>query len=105
MDMKFSIPFELGNFAEPSGREMLILVLHLFNQLPNYLNKGTEVFSCVLGQSISRTLLIINKNNRPVSYWVKLEKEEDFKLEGGDHIKLEPNQHLPYKIKFVSRIS
>lgn len=29
--MKFSIPFELGNFAEPSGREMLILVLHLFN--------------------------------------------------------------------------
>lgn len=91
MDMKFSIPFELGNFAEPSGREMLILVLHLFNQLPNYLSKSTEVFSCVLGQSITRNLQIINKNNRPVSYWVKLEKEEDFKLEGGDHIKLEPN--------------
>lgn len=56
MDMKFSIPFELGNFAEPSGREMLILVLHLFNQLPNYLSKSTEVFSCVLGQSITRNL-------------------------------------------------
>lgn len=104
-DMKFSIPIDLGNLAEPSGRENLILVLHLFNQIPNYMPKGTEVFSCVLGKDLTKTLTLSNKTNRPISYWVKLEKDEDFKLEGGDMIKLEPIQSVNYKIKFSSRIS
>lgn len=47
--MKLSIPFESSQLQDPSGREMLIFVLHLFNQLPNYIPKGVETFSCILG--------------------------------------------------------
>lgn len=63
------------------------------------------MFSCILGQQIVRTLNLSNKTNRVVSYWVKLEKDEDFKLEGGDTIKIEPNSTYAYKIKFISRLS
>lgn len=53
-----------------------------------------------------RTILLSNRTNKPISYWVKLEKDEDFKSESGDAIRLEPGVlNFPFKIKFTSRVS
>ncbi|KAM3143753.1 Encoded by [Paramecium bursaria] len=105
-EIRFSIPLDLTGLVQPSGREMVIFMMHLFNQIPHYLPKGTETFSCVLGQQVTRTILLSNRTNKPISYWVKLEKDEDFKSESGDAIRLEPGVlNFPFKIKFLSRVS
>lgn len=85
---------------------MVLLVMHLFNTLPNYIPKGIPVvFQCVLGQDCVRYLELVNSTPKPISYWVKYEGVPDFILEGGDCFKVEPKFPYKYKIKFVSRVS
>jgi hypothetical protein len=105
-EINLQTPFEIQNFAKPSAREMILLLLHLFNVLSNYIPRGQPVvFQCVLGKDTSRILELNNPTNKPISYWVKYEGAPDFILEGDDCIKIDSKQTYKYKIKFVSRVS
>lgn len=65
----------------PLQREMLLFVLHLYVYLPFYTPKQEPiVFKCILGEEVTRTIELSNPSGKPVSYTVKYEGCEDFKL-------------------------
>jgi hypothetical protein len=69
----------------------VLLILHLFNILPNYIPRATPViFQCVLGKETTRTIELNNPTNKPISYWVKYDGGPDFIVDTEDCIKVEP---------------
>lgn len=78
----------------------------MYISLPNYVPKGTPIlFTCVLGEEVTKTIELNNPTAKPVSYWVKYEGSPDFKPEFEDCFKIEPKKTFPFKVKFTSRVS
>jgi hypothetical protein len=74
--------FTQNDFIKPSAREMILFIMQLYISLPNYVPKGTPIlFSCVLGEEVTKTIELNNPTAKPVSYWVKYEGSPDFKPE------------------------
>lgn len=47
----------------------------LMHTLPHYIPKGGPIiFPCSLQGDVTKIIEITNPTNRPISYWVKLEK-------------------------------
>ena len=98
-------PFSAKDFSHPSGKDMLLLVLHLYNTLPHFIPRGGPViFQCVLGSECTRNLELQNPTSKSISYWVRYEGAPDFILDGEDSFRIEPKQTYQYKVRFVSRL-
>lgn len=86
--------FTVQDIVKPSTREMFLLVMQLFYAMPHYIPKPQPiVFNCILGEEVTKTIELSNKTPKAISYWVKLEpidSQQDFQLESGDNIKIEP---------------
>jgi hypothetical protein len=52
---------------------MLIFLERLYLILPSYLQKGDPViFSCAMGQSVTKVIQITNPSKHPVTYIAKI---------------------------------
>ena len=71
--------------------ETLLLLMTLFNTLPNYIPRPQPiVFSCTLGSHVVKTIELTNPTNKTVAYWVKLDGSTDFVLNDDDNFRIEP---------------
>ena len=85
---------------------MLLFILHLYVYLPFYVPKQDPVvFKCILGEEVVRTIELTNPSSKPVTYMVKYEGSEDFKMLGDNKFRIEPKDVYKYQVKFVSRLS
>ena len=86
--------------------ETLLLLMTLFNTLPNYLPRQSPVlFSCILGSQVVKTIELNNPTGKAVSYWVKLDGSSDFTLDDEDNIKIPPRHTTKYRVRFSARVS
>lgn len=84
---------------------MFLFIIQLYNQLPHYQpRQPTIIFSCVLGEEVTKTIELTNPTNKPISYWVKYDGSPDFIPEFLDSFKIEPKMPFKFKIRFVSRV-
>ena len=104
--IRLAADYNPKELAKPSSREMILFLTQLYNTLPHYIPKGQPVvFSCVLGEDVSKTIELKNDSSKCISYWVKFEGSADFLLENTDFIKIEPRTVFKFKVDFKSRVS
>lgn len=69
------------DICNPLQREMLLFILHLYVYLPFYVPKQEPViFKCILGEEVVRAIELTNPSTKPVTYQVRYEGSEDFKI-------------------------
>ena len=91
--------------ANPSARENLLFLIHIYQSLLNYIPKQAPViFSCILGQEVVKNIELKNPTKKVISFWVKIEGNKDFTIES-DTLRIEPMGKIDFKVKFQSRIS
>ncbi len=93
-----------GSSSPPDARDMLLLVLYLYQNLPQYLPRTTIEFAGVLGQTIVKSIELRNPSKSPITYYVTIEGSEDFTIEG-QQLELAPQATVPFPVEFTSRFS
>ena len=81
-----------------SARAMVIMVTHLFLNLPNLIPKTTIEFKGLLGAPSVKTVELQNPSNKAVSYDVTLDGPRDFSIDVHS-ITLEPNSTSGFLVK------
>jgi hypothetical protein len=54
---------------------------------------------------VTRTIELSNPSGKPVSYMVKYEGCDDFKLVNTEQFRIEPKQTYKFEVRFISRLS
>ncbi|EWS70940.1 flagellar associated protein, putative (macronuclear) [Tetrahymena thermophila SB210] len=94
------------DFQKVSMREMILFNLQMLYSLPHYIPKGNPImFSCILGEEITKNIELTNPTNRTICYHVKLEGHPDFSLDSEDQFMIEPKSQYKFRVKFTSRVS
>ncbi|CAM9768103.1 unnamed protein product, partial [Phaeothamnion confervicola] len=65
---------------KPSGRDMVLLVLHLFQDLPQMVPRAEVEFCATLGLLSRKCVELRNPGTRPVEYNVTVAGSPDFRL-------------------------
>jgi len=92
------------NLANPSARENLLFLIHIYQSLLNYIPKHQPiVFSCILGQEVIKNIELKNPTKKVISFWVKIEGNKDFIIES-DTLRIEPSGKADFQVRFQSRI-
>ena len=89
----------------PNGREMLLFLTMLFQNFQHFYPKDTIVFSCVLGDTIIKSISLMNPTNKPLEYAIKHEGNDCFVYPNNNEIRIEPNKEVDYPITFKSKFS
>lgn len=99
-----SQPPEVFDF-EPSAREFVVYLLHLFQVLPYFIPRSTLDFPVMLKGTCVRTILLNNNSKRKICYSVKLDcTNEDFSIEKSI-VEIEPGASISFPVKYFARIS
>lgn len=86
-------------------KEMIIFVTMLYQNLPLFNPKDTIIFSCILGDEVTKELTLANPSGKKVEYSIKKEGSEDFVIKNPQDIKLETaTSTYTIYISFKSRI-
>ena len=94
------------HFAFASDREMLLFLIMLYQNLQHFYRKEVVKFSCILGDSITKAISLVNSTNKLIEYDVKFHGSPDFILPNSSEIKLEPGSpEHQYPIIFKSRLT
>jgi len=88
----------------PSGRELLLFCVQLYQSLPHYIPKATIEFPAVLGDLVTKNIELSNPSKSTISYWVKRVGSTDFSIEQ-EEVRIEPGQMQAFPVRFQSRIS
>ena len=88
LDLPLS-PTKLAAKPVPDARDMLLVVLYLYQNLPQYLSKTTIEFGGVLGPTVTKSIELRNPSKSSISYFVTIEGSPDFTIEAQE-IELEP---------------
>ena len=88
----------------PSGRELLLFCVQLYQSLPHYIPKATIEFPAVLGDLVTKNIELSNPSRSTISYWVKRVGSEDFSIEQ-EEVRIEPGMTVAFPVRFQSRIS
>ena len=89
---------------EPDPRDMLLFVLFLYQNLPQFIPKTEVEFFGTLGARVVKTIELRNPSKRLVNYRVYLEGSADFKIQC-KHLRLDPHSSIAFPVEFVSRFS
>ena len=103
LDLPLS-PAKITAKPNPDARDMLLLVLYLYQNLPQYLPKTTIDFECVLGQTVTKSIELRNPSKSKISYFVTIEGSPDFSIEAQE-VDLEPLATISFPVEFTSRFS
>jgi hypothetical protein len=95
---------EASQITEADPRDMLLIILYLYQNLPQFVPKTTIEFFGVLGTQIIKSIELRNPSKRPITYRVSLEGCDDFKI-STNKITLEPGVIQSFPVEFVSRFS
>jgi hypothetical protein len=60
---------------------MVLLLVNLYQTLPNYIPKCAITFTCILGDEVTKTIELQNPANKPIMYWINIEGCQDFFVE------------------------
>lgn len=88
----------------PSAREMCLLILQLFLNLPHFIPKASIEFSGILGDLVLKTIELTNPSKKQINYNVRLEGSNDFLIDN-DLVTIEGNSTASFPLTFKSRIS
>ena len=77
-DLGLPYVLTLEDLMNPDPRNMTILILYLFQTLPQLMPKASLPFECKLGETAAKDLELSNPSKRPLYYTVKLEGHKDF---------------------------
>ena len=102
LGLDLSIP--QNAFLEPNGRDMLLLIIYLYQNLPQYVPKTTIEFYGVLGERVVKSIELRNPAKKPISYWVTVEGSPDFKIDKRQ-LQLDNGTQEQFPIEFVSRFT
>ena len=91
-------------FVSPNGCNMLLLVIYLYQNLPQYVPKTTIEFFGVLGERVVKNIELRNPAKKGISYWVTVEGSPDFKIEKRQLL-LDPGAIEAFPIEFISRFT
>ena len=84
---------------------MLVFLERLYLFLPSYLQKGEPiVFSCALGQTLTKSIEIKNPSKFVVTYIAKIEGSKAYIIENEAEFSIEPKQKHEIKVKYFSNI-
>ena len=103
---ELGLDFSMDSMAvlEPDPRDMLLFVLFLYQNLPQFIPKTEVEFFGTLGARVVKTIELRNPSKRLVNYRVYLEGSTDFKIQS-KHLRLEPHSSIAVPVEFVSRFS
>ena len=103
---KYGIKDELSQkeFLYPNCLSFLLLTVHLFKTLPNFLPRGKIDFNCSLHESITKEISFSNPANKTIIYAVRLFGHPNFKIDSED-LKLEPKQNATFPIHYYANTS
>lgn len=84
---------------------MIILLVQLYQTLPNYIPKCAITFSCTLGDDVTKTIELNNPASKPINYWINIEGSSDFFVEDQKEIILSAKSKGSLAVTFRSRLS
>lgn len=85
-----------------SRRSVILMILHLYLNLPNLMPKGKIEFQGVLGNPVQKTIELRNPSRKPVKYDVTIQGSDDFIL-SSEVVEIAPNSHSDYLITLKAR--
>ena len=83
----------------PSGRELLLFIVQMYQSLPHYIPKAVIEFPCTLGDLVTKNIELTNPSKNPISYWVNLDGCRDFTIEE-QSLRIEPGGVVNFPIRF-----
>ena len=89
---------------EGSGRNILLLLFHLFLNIPQLIPRTTIEFRGVLGAPIVKTVELKNPSNKRVTYRVSLEGSNDFSVPS-DTVIIDPDTSQEFPVSCNARFS
>lgn len=104
MDYGVQDSMQKEDFLEPCNIKMLLLSLHLFHTLPDYIPQQTIMFSCYLHETVTKEIVLTNSTSKAMTYLVSLEAHKNFEVKD-DFIKLEPGRSHNVAITFRASLS
>lgn len=94
----------LEGLMNPSARQMVMWVLHLYQALPQLIPKTSIDFNCTLGATMKKSIALTNPSSRPISYMVTLEGCADFSMETSQ-ITLDPKSVSQFIVSLTPKFS
>ncbi|DAZ92873.1 TPA: hypothetical protein N0F65_002985 [Lagenidium giganteum] len=115
--VSFGVDFGLLEEAfllEMNAREIILLLLHLYQMLPQFIPKATIEFKGILGQAMEKSIELKNPSNKLIRYQVFLDtgatntaatsQSTEFTIESSQ-LTLEPGKVVPFVVTFNPRFS
>ena len=97
--------FHISPTSWANAREMVLFLTMLFQNFQHFYPKETIQFTCVLGDTIVKSISLMNPTNKPLEYAIKHEGDESFTYPAINDIRIEPNKESEYQITFKSKFS
>lgn len=96
--------FTASELVEASCDEMVLLLVYLFQTLPQLAPKNSITFSARLGEVLTKYVELHNPSSMAVSYYARLEGHSDFALTSTT-VFLEPHATVHFPVQCKSSIS
>lgn len=103
-ELGLSFKYSRSLLYRGSQRDLLLLVLFLYQSLPAYLPKTTIEFHGALDEEVTKTIELTNPSKRPISYQVRLDGSCGFSV-SESVVRLEARGKKDVPIRFRSRFS
>lgn len=103
-ELGLAYPLSISDLEEPSARELMLLVLYLYQALPQFVPRSTLEFNCKLGEVMTREVELTNPGRRPISYTARLEGHADFSIDLAP-VKIEPKGTFRLPVKCCASTS
>ena len=97
--------FNISPTNGPNAREVLLFLTMLFQNLQHFYPKDTIYFSCILGDTIIKSIALMNPTNKVLEYSIKYDANESFSFSDINEVKIEPSKEIEYQITFKSKFS
>ncbi|KAK3096977.1 hypothetical protein FSP39_005325 [Pinctada imbricata] len=93
------------DITDPNPIGLLLLCVHLYQRLPQYLPKATVDFSGRLHAAVQRQVKLSNPSSKPLQYQILLAGHDsrDFKVPKGDSVSIPPKSTHNLNVEFTSR--
>ena len=97
--------FQRSPTNTPNAREMVLFLTMIYQNFQHFYPKDTIQFSCTLGDTIIKSINLMNPTNKYLEYAIKHEGNDSFIFPNSNEIKIEPGKEVDYQITFCSKFS
>ena len=103
-ELGLDITVKPSDFADINPRDMLLLVMFLYQNLPQFVPKAGIDFFGVLGEQIVKSIEMKNPTKKTINYRVILEGSSDFSIDS-TKLRLEPGEEGSFPITLDARFT